>query len=89
MAVAVVAVIATLLLPHTLVARLRWEVPLVEGLLLAAVIIADPGSTKPYPGDDGIRYGPRESGGGEILGQEWCPQRNSNPCSTLTRRDGR
>jgi hypothetical protein len=44
MAFAVVAVIAmTLLLPHTLVARPRWGVPLVEGLLLLAVIIADPG----------------------------------------------
>ena len=44
MAVAVAAVIAmTLLLPHSLVARPRWGVPLVEGLLLLAVIIADPG----------------------------------------------
>ena len=44
MAAAVVAVIAmTLLLPHTLVARPRWGVPLVEGLLLVAVIVADPG----------------------------------------------
>jgi hypothetical protein len=44
MAVAVAAVIAmTLLLPHDLVARPRWGVPLVEGLLLLAVIIADPG----------------------------------------------
>jgi hypothetical protein len=44
MAFAVVAVIAmTLLLPHSLVARPRWGVPLVEGLLLLAVIIADPG----------------------------------------------
>ena len=44
MAFAVVAVIAmTLLLPHDLVARPRWGVPLVEGLLLAAVIVADPG----------------------------------------------
>ena len=44
MAVAVVAVIVmTLLLPHTLVARPRWGVPLVEGLLLVAVIVADPG----------------------------------------------
>ena len=44
MAVAVVAVIVmTLLLPHTLIARPRWGVPLIEGLLLVAVIIADPG----------------------------------------------
>jgi len=44
MAIAVVAVMAmTLLLPHTLVARPRWGVPLIEGLLLIAVIIADPG----------------------------------------------
>jgi hypothetical protein len=44
MAFAVVAVIAmTLLLPHDLVARPRWGVPLVEGLLLLAVIVADPG----------------------------------------------
>ena len=44
MAFAVVAVIAmTLLLPHDLVERPRWGVPLVEGLLLAAVIVADPG----------------------------------------------
>ena len=44
MAFAVVAVIVmTLLLPHDLVARPRWGVPLVEGLLLVAVIIADPG----------------------------------------------
>ena len=44
MAVAVAAVIAmTLLLPHSLVARPRWGVPLIEGLLLLAVIIADPG----------------------------------------------
>ena len=44
MTFAVVAVIAmTLLLPHDLVARPRWGVPLLEGLLLVAVIIADPG----------------------------------------------
>jgi hypothetical protein len=44
MAFAVVAVIVmTLLLPRELVTRPRWGVPLVEGLLLAAVIIADPG----------------------------------------------
>jgi hypothetical protein len=44
MAVAVAAVILmTLLLPHALVTHPRWGVPLVEGLLLLAVIIADPG----------------------------------------------
>ena len=44
MAFAVVAVIVmTLLLPHDLITRPRWGVPLVEGLLLVAVIIADPG----------------------------------------------
>jgi hypothetical protein len=44
MTFAVVAVIAmTLLLPHDLVAHPRWGVPLLEGLLLVAVIIADPG----------------------------------------------
>jgi hypothetical protein len=44
MAFAVVAVIVmTLLLPRELVTRPRWGVPLVEGLLLAAVMIADPG----------------------------------------------
>jgi hypothetical protein len=44
MAFAVVAVIImTLLLPRELVARPRWGVPLVEGLLLLAVIVADPG----------------------------------------------
>ena len=44
MAFAVVAVIVlTLLLPHDLVARPRWGVPLVEALLLVAVIVADPG----------------------------------------------
>ena len=44
MAFAVVAVIVlTLLLPHDLVARPRWGVPLVEALLLIAVIVADPG----------------------------------------------
>ena len=44
MAVAVIAVIAlTLLLPHSLVTRPRWGVPLVEGLLLVAVMIGDPG----------------------------------------------
>jgi len=44
MAFAVAAVIAmTLLLPHDLVARPRWGVPLVEALLLVAVIVADPG----------------------------------------------
>ena len=44
MAFAVVAVIVlTLLLPHDLVARPRWGVPLVEAILLIAVIVADPG----------------------------------------------
>jgi hypothetical protein len=44
MAAAVLAVIVlTLLLPHSLVTRPRWGVPLVEGLLLVAVIIGDPG----------------------------------------------
>lgn len=44
MAFAVVAVIVlTLLLPHDLVTHPRWGVPVVEGLLLVAVIIADPG----------------------------------------------
>ena len=44
MAAAVLAVIVlTLLLPHGLVQRPRWGVPLVEGLLLVAVMIGDPG----------------------------------------------
>jgi hypothetical protein len=44
MAFAVVAVmVMTLLLPHDLVTRPRWGVPLVEGVLLVAVIVADPG----------------------------------------------
>jgi len=44
MAVAVLAVIVlTLLLPHELVTRPRWGVPVVEALLLVAVIIGDPG----------------------------------------------
>jgi uncharacterized membrane protein len=44
MAVAVLAIIGlTLLLPHSLITRPRWGVPLVEGLLLIAVIISDPG----------------------------------------------
>jgi hypothetical protein len=44
MAIAVVAVIVlTLLLPHSLIARPRWGGPIVEGLLLVAVIIGDPG----------------------------------------------
>ena len=44
MAVAVLAVIVlTLLLPHSLIVRPRWGVPIVEGLLLVAVIIGDPG----------------------------------------------
>ena len=44
MAAAVLAVIVlTLLLPHSLVTRPRWGVPIVEALLLVAVIIGDPG----------------------------------------------
>jgi hypothetical protein len=44
MAVAVLAVIVmTILLPNSLIARPRWGVPLVEGLLLVAVMIGDPG----------------------------------------------
>jgi hypothetical protein len=44
MAVAVLTVIVlTLLLPHSLVTRPRWGVPIVETLLLIAVIIGDPG----------------------------------------------
>jgi hypothetical protein len=44
MAVAVLAVIVlTLLLPHELVTRPRWGVPLIEALLLVAVMIGDPG----------------------------------------------
>ena len=44
MVFAVVAVIVlTLLLPHDLVTRPRWGVPIVEALLLVAVIVADPG----------------------------------------------
>jgi len=44
MAAAVLAVILmTLLLPHSLVARPRWGVPLIECILLVAVIIGDPG----------------------------------------------
>jgi hypothetical protein len=44
MAVAVLAIIVlTLLLPHSLVTRPRWGVPVVEALLLVAVIIGDPG----------------------------------------------
>ena len=44
MATAVLAVIVlTLLLPHSLIVRPRWGVPIAEGLLLVAVIIGDPG----------------------------------------------
>jgi hypothetical protein len=44
MAAAVLAVIIlTLLLPHSLIVRPRWGVPIVEALLLVAVIIGDPG----------------------------------------------
>jgi hypothetical protein len=44
MAAAVLAVIVlTVLLPHSLIVRPRWGVPIVECILLVAVIIADPG----------------------------------------------
>ncbi len=44
MATAVLSVIVlTLLLPHSLIVRPRWGVPVVEGLLLVAVMIGDPG----------------------------------------------
>jgi hypothetical protein len=44
MAVAVVVVIVlTFLLPNSIVVRPRWIVPVVEGLLLVALIIRDPG----------------------------------------------
>lgn len=44
MAAAVLAVIVlTLLLPHSLITRPRWGVPLLECILLIAVIIGDPG----------------------------------------------
>jgi hypothetical protein len=44
MAAAVLAVIVlTLLIPHSLIVRPRWGVPIVEGVLLVAVIIGDPG----------------------------------------------
>jgi hypothetical protein len=44
MAVAVLAIIAlTILLPNSLIVHPRWGVPLVEALLLVAVIIGDPG----------------------------------------------
>ena len=44
MAGAVIAVIIlTLLLPRTLIVHPRWGVPIVEGILLIAVIIGDPG----------------------------------------------
>ncbi len=44
MATAVVAlVLLTVFLPHSLIVRPRWPVPLVEGLLLVAVIAGDPG----------------------------------------------
>ena len=44
MAVAVVAIIAmTILLPNSLIVHPRWGVPLLEGILLVAVIIGDPG----------------------------------------------
>jgi hypothetical protein len=44
MATAVLVVIAlTILLPNSLVVRPRWGVPVVEAILLAAVMIGDPG----------------------------------------------
>jgi hypothetical protein len=44
MAAAVLTVIVlTLLLPHSLIVRPRWGVPIVEAILLVAVIIGDPG----------------------------------------------
>jgi hypothetical protein len=44
MATAVLAVIAlTILLPNSLVVRPRWGVPIVEAILLVAVVIGDPG----------------------------------------------
>ena len=44
MAAAVLAVIVlTLLLPHSLIVRPRWGVPIAEAILLVAVIIGDPG----------------------------------------------
>jgi hypothetical protein len=44
MAAAVLAVIAlTILLPNSLVVRPRWGVPIVEAVLLVAVMIGDPG----------------------------------------------
>jgi hypothetical protein len=44
MALAVLTIIVmTILLPNSLIARPRWGVPLVEGLLLVAVMIGDPG----------------------------------------------
>jgi len=44
MATAVLAVIIlTLLLPRTLIVHPRWGVPIVEGILLVAVIVGDPG----------------------------------------------
>jgi hypothetical protein len=39
----VAIIVMTLLLPHSLIVRPRWGVPIVEGLLLIAVIIGDPG----------------------------------------------
>ena len=44
MASAVVAlVVMQLLLPHSLIQRPTWSVPVVEGILLIAVIVGDPG----------------------------------------------
>ena len=44
MAVAVVAIVVmTVLLPNSLIVHPRWGVPVLECLLLVAVIIGDPG----------------------------------------------
>ena len=44
MVVAVLAIIVlTFLLPSSLIVRPRWGVPILEGLLLVAVVISDPG----------------------------------------------
>ena len=43
MAAAVVAVIVlTVLLPHSLIVHPRWAVPIVEAVLLVAVMVGDP-----------------------------------------------
>lgn len=44
MALAVLALVAIqLLLPHSLIDKPRWPVPVIEGILLVVVIIGDPG----------------------------------------------